>query len=75
MRGTHWVIAFTSLFLLSLDFWAWGSGPGSGPLGIPAWVYYFMSLQLLLAGVIFAFGRTYWTKRERMDDRQSDQDE
>lgn len=68
MRRSHWVIMFTALFLLSLDFWAWRGEPASGPLGIPGWVYYFMSLQFLLAGAIFAFGKTYWSRQEQMDD-------
>jgi hypothetical protein len=68
MRRTPWIILFTALFLLSLDFWAWRDAPSTGPLGIPAWVYYFMILQFVLAAAIYGFGLRYWTERERLDD-------
>ena len=56
-----WAGAFVLLFLLSLDYWWWDGPVRFGPFGLPAWVYYFAILQLLLALAVWRFGRKHWT--------------
>jgi len=51
-----WIIAFLFLFLLGNDYWAWGDGR-LGPLGFPWWVWYFLSLCLLMSLTFWLFAR------------------
>lgn len=55
-----WVLAFTLLFLLGNDFWAWGDGR-LGPFGFPWWVWYFLGLCGALALAFWAFSRVHPT--------------
>ena len=48
-----WYIVFISLFLLSLDFWAWNQAEPLF-LGLPFWVYYFIILTFFTAGIFYA---------------------
>ena len=56
-----WAGVFGLLFLLSLDYWWWDGPVRFGPFGLPAWIYYFVLLQLLLALAVWRFGRRHWT--------------
>ena len=55
-----WTTIFVAMFLFSLDYWRWDEPVTIGLLGLPRWIYYFVFLQLLLAGAVFLFSRTYW---------------
>ncbi len=55
-----WVLTFTALFALSLDFWWWDEPPGKAFLNVPFRLYYFMGLSLLFAAVMYAFTRRFW---------------
>lgn len=55
-----WGVAFIVIFVLSLDFWWWDVPQPFGPFRLPRWIYYFVLLQFLLAGVVHLFGRRYW---------------
>ncbi len=50
--------ALTVLFILAMDFWAWGR---SLPLvmGVPAWIYYFVILSVLQTVVMY-----FWVRRK-----------
>jgi len=63
----RWIVVFGLLFLAGTDFWNWGR---SGPLllGLPAWLWYFFGLNLVLALLMamMAFtGRQQETKEAR----------
>ncbi len=69
-----WTAIFVAMFLFSLDYQRWDEPVTIGLLGLPRWIYYFVFLQLLLAGAVFLFSRTYWKETdgsgsERGDDR------
>ncbi len=66
-----WTTIFVAMFLLSLDYWRWGELVTIGLLGLPRWIYYFVLLQLLLAGAVFLFSRTYW---KDTDESKSERD-
>ncbi len=55
-----WTTIFVAMFLLSLDYWRWDEAVIIGLLGLPRWINYFVLLQLVLAGAVFLFSRTYW---------------
>ncbi len=55
-----WTTVFVTMFLVSLDYWRWDEAVIIGLLGPPRWINYFVLLQLLLAGAVFLFSRTYW---------------
>lgn len=69
--GIFWLAIFMVLFLLSLDYWNWGSTSDLGFLNIPVWIYYFGFLQVILALAIFIFSKTYWhhslRKKRKLD--------
>jgi SSS family solute:Na+ symporter len=68
-KGTwKWVVAFLLLFLLGNDYWVWGDGR-LGPLGFPWWVWYFLSLCLLMSLTfwLFARDRCDWQEAHRSD--------
>jgi len=53
-------VVFVALFLLSLDFWAWGQ---SEPLflGLPFWVYYLFFLTIATSIAFFIFSKYNWS--------------
>jgi hypothetical protein len=55
-----WVVAFGSLFALSMDFWAW-SWVEPSVLGLPYVVGYIILLEGGLFALFFLFVRYYWT--------------
>lgn len=63
--GLGWAAVFLALFVLSLDFWWWDGPIRFGPLHLPRWIYYFVALQLALAGAMHLFGRTHWSDDDR----------
>lgn len=70
-RATVWAMPFAVLFLLSLDYWAWGRATRLGPFNLPTWIYYFGALQLALAGCLFWFGRTFWPDGDPTGEEES----
>jgi len=58
-----WYLLFIGLFLLSLDFWNWGS---SNPLffGLPFWMWYLLFLTLFLSGAFYLFTWFFWREDE-----------
>jgi SSS family solute:Na+ symporter len=61
-----WLAIFGVIFLLSIDFWAWGSSRLTA-LGFPWWVWYFISLNLLLVVAMFVFSKNYWKPQDERD--------
>lgn len=59
-KKLFWWGLFTVLFLLSLDYWSWDNTVELSWLGLPAWVFYFVVLQLVLVLAIYLFARFYW---------------
>ena len=60
-RGGAWIWLgiFGVLFILSNDFWAWGSDK---PIlvGLPWWIWYFFGLNLLLVVAMIVFVKVFW---------------
>ena len=57
-----WSAVILLLFAASLDYW-WWDGPPNARLAwfnLPAWIYYFVALQLALAGAIWGLARALW---------------
>ncbi|MBN1385165.1 MAG: sodium:solute symporter family protein [Elusimicrobia bacterium] len=56
-----WFAVFTILFILSCDFWGWGSAK---PLfaGLPWWIWYFFGLNGLLVIAMIVFVKTFWNR-------------
>ena len=52
-----WIFAFTLLFMLSLDFWRWKQEISLSFLNFPAWIFYFMGLNVLLVAAMYGFTR------------------
>ncbi len=69
---TLWTAFFVVLTLMSLDYWWWGVATRLSLMGLPTWIYYFVALQLVLAGGVFVFSRHYWV--EQADDHSVDRD-
>lgn len=69
---TLWTVFFVVLSLLSLDYWSWGAATRLSLLGLPTWIYYFVTLQFVLAAGVFAFSRHYWV--DEADDDGVDRD-
>ncbi len=55
-RAWRWAAVFGLLFLAGNDFWNWGR---TGPLllGLPAWLWYFFGLNLVLCGMMVVMSR------------------
>jgi len=71
LRNNHswrWTGAFSSLFLLSQDYWFWDSGVQLGPGNFPLRIYYFLLLQLLLAVLLAAMIRAMLRDDSRKPD-------
>jgi hypothetical protein len=62
--ASWWSAAIALLFAASLDYWWWDRPPQLAWFNLPSWIYYFVGLQLALAGAIWGFGRTIWRTRE-----------
>jgi len=62
-KGLLWFIIFTFLFLLSQDFWAWDHEIFLGIFGLPAWLYWFFGIHLLLVLFIYLFTRYFWKSK------------
>lgn len=62
-RNVIWYFLFVFLFILSLDFWNWGS---SDPMlfGLPFWVYYLLFLTLFTSLAFYGFSKYYWSKEK-----------
>ena len=54
-----WLGIFGVIFVLSIDFWAWGSARLT-VLGFPWWVWYFIALNILLTLAMIVFSKSYW---------------
>ena len=52
-----WIFAFTLLFMLSLDFWRWKQEISLSVLNFPAWIFYFVGLNLVLVAAMYGFSR------------------
>jgi hypothetical protein len=54
-----WYIIFTTIFLLSMDYWGWYN---SKPLilGLPLWIIYFIILTLSTSVIFYLFSETHW---------------
>ena len=59
-KSSFWWFCFTLIFLLSLDFWSWHQEIELTWLQLPFWVFYFITLQLLLALGMFVFAQKFW---------------
>ncbi|MGH1364466.1 MAG: hypothetical protein ACRBF0_12980 [Calditrichia bacterium] len=55
-----WILVFGSLFILSMDFWAWENQDTPSWLGFPSRVWYFAALQLAFAVAFYLFARSVW---------------
>ena len=55
-RAVAWLLVFAGLFALGHDFWNWGR---VGPLwlGLPAWLWYFFALNLVMFGLFLMLAR------------------
>lgn len=56
-----WIIAFTLLFIASLDLWAWDWTEPS-VLGLPYVIVYIICLEVVLFALFLLFARYYWTE-------------
>lgn len=56
---TLWMMVFGVIFLLSIDFWNWGSDEVVFGF-LPLWVFRIILLQFLLSGAILLFVKFYW---------------
>ncbi|MBE0517932.1 MAG: hypothetical protein IH630_01745 [Thermoplasmata archaeon] len=54
-----WVIAFSALFALSIDLWAWDWTEPS-LFGLPYIIVYTVFLEIVLFGLFLLFSRYYW---------------
>ena len=52
-----WILGFTVLFMLSLDFWRWSQAVSLGGLNFPSWLPYFVGLNAVLALTMYGFSR------------------
>ena len=52
-----WIFAFTLLFMLSLDFWRWKQEILLSFLNFPAWIFYFVGLNVVLVLAMYGFTR------------------
>ncbi|HIA36763.1 MAG TPA: hypothetical protein EYM84_09220 [Flavobacteriales bacterium] len=59
-----WVASFMTIFLMALDYWAWDEVVSLSVKGLPAWIYYFVILQLILVLMIYTFSKYYWGNKE-----------
>ena len=57
-----WIVLFGSLFILSIDFWNWDASSTVFDF-LPIWIVRLIVLQLILAGTIYLFSKTYWRDR------------
>ncbi|MEM8672488.1 MAG: hypothetical protein AAGF83_01250 [Cyanobacteria bacterium P01_G01_bin.67] len=55
-----WLFSFTLMFFLALDFWSWEQPIALSWLNLPAWVFYFVCLQITLAIAMSIFALTFW---------------
>lgn len=55
-----WLFCFTVLFFLALDFWSWEQPIILSWLNFPAWIFYFIGLQIILAIALIVFSLTFW---------------
>lgn len=55
-----WAAVFAVLLLLSFDYWTWQNPVVLSWGGFPSWVFYFVVLQIVFVGVIWAFTKFYW---------------
>jgi SSS family solute:Na+ symporter len=61
-----WLVIFGAIFILSIDFWAWGSSRLT-MLGFPWWVWYFAALNIVLVVAMIVFSKKYWKPQEKAD--------
>jgi hypothetical protein len=57
-----WGLLFLLIFLLSLDFWRWGSEIRTTAFGFPSFLLHFVGLQLLFALAVLLFIQQVWKK-------------
>ncbi len=69
----NWIIAFSALTMLSLDYWWWDARVILAPLGLPIWIYYFGGLQVVLAVALWWVGRWYVEDRDAGTDETGSQ--
>ena len=57
-----WIIIFSVVFLLSIDFWNWGN---YHPLifGLPFWLIYNLFLTLILSILFLFFSKIHWREQ------------
>jgi hypothetical protein len=55
-----WILLFAGIFLLSQDFLFWDGNGGLSLGGFPAWMYWFVFLQIVLVGAVYWFAKRYW---------------
>jgi SSS family solute:Na+ symporter len=67
-----WLAIFGAIFILSIDFWAWGSSRLT-MLGFPWWVWYFVVLNILLVVAMIVFSKKYWKPQEKSDHHAVDE--
>lgn len=68
LYNTVWIVGFTLIFTLSLDFWAWEEPIIPNAFGLPSWVYYFVMLQIIMIVAVLLFAGTYWREKEEEND-------
>ncbi|HAC65016.1 MAG TPA: hypothetical protein DCF68_16160 [Cyanothece sp. UBA12306] len=59
-NSQFWWISFTLMFFLSLDFWSWEQPINLSWLNLPSWVFYFLSLQIILTLSLIIFALKFW---------------
>lgn len=69
-RPFLWMAIFSLLLLLALDFWHWDDPVSQGLLGFPAWLGYFVLLQLTLTLCIWLFARYGWVDKNNGDGKE-----
>ncbi|MFB6258425.1 MAG: hypothetical protein ABEH38_07010 [Flavobacteriales bacterium] len=55
-----WTVVFALIFALSLDYWRWGEPVSLTFLNFPAYLLHFIILQLVFAGAVFLFIKSFW---------------
>ena len=58
-----WALLFLAFFILANDFWAWGRRPVL-ILGLPLWVWYFITL-----GILLALAYAMWSRKNPVTER------
>ena len=60
-----WAVAFGTLFVLSIDFWAWDWTEPS-VFGLPYTIVYIVLLETALLVLFALFNRYYWVDKEEV---------